>query len=121
MNATWCVRIERLETQLRVGVLAEETDPQPVWVSMTIRGEAAAAPASLDECIDYLPVCKWITQVWPSTQHTPLLETRINELASFVFEQDARIHEVQICIAKERVSRNAFAIGLERTVSRSAI
>lgn len=119
MTATWSVRIERLLTQLRVGVYPDERDAQPVWVTLRLRGLASACPASLDECIDYEPLCRWITQEWPGTPHTPLLETRINELATFVFELDERVQGVQIELAKQRMSVGAMSVGIERTLSRA--
>jgi hypothetical protein len=51
MNAHWSIRIERLLTQLRVGVHADELAPQPVWVTLVLRGFSPACPAMLDECI----------------------------------------------------------------------
>ena len=118
MNATWSVRIERLQAQLRVGVYPDESDPQPVWVTLRLRGLALACPATLDECIDYEPLCRWITEEWPRTPHTPLLETRINELATFVFNLDDRVQGVQIELAKQRMSAGATSIGIERILSR---
>jgi len=119
VNATWSVRIERLLTRLRVGVHSDERDPQPVWVTLRLRGLASACPATLDECIDYEPLCRWITQEWPGTPHTPLLETRINELAAFVFGLDGRVQGVQVELAKQRMSVGAMSVGIERTLSRA--
>jgi dihydroneopterin aldolase len=118
VTATWSVRIERLLTQLRVGVYPDESDPQPVWVTLRLRGLASACPATLDECIDYEPLCRWIAEEWPRTPHTPLLETRINELATFVFDLDDRVQGVQVELAKQRMSAGAMSIGIERTLSR---
>ncbi|WP_342132778.1 dihydroneopterin aldolase [Hydrogenophaga sp. OTU3427] len=119
MNATWTVRIERLETQLPVGIYAHEQDAQPVWVSLTATGEASAAPGSLDECFDYEPLCRWLTQVWPATPHTPLLETRVNQVMAFVFAADPRVHKVWVGLYKQRVSQQALAVGMERAASRT--
>lgn len=118
MNTTWSVRIDRLLTQLRVGVYPDELEPQPVWVTLRLRGVAAAEPAHLGECIDYEPLCRWITEAWPKTPHIPLLETRVNELLAFAFDFDARVQEVHVGLAKERMSRAAMSVGIERCVSR---
>lgn len=118
MNTTWSVRIERLRTDLRVGIYADELDPQPVWVTLRLRGMSAACPATLGECIDYEPLCRWITEEWPRTPHIPLLETRVNELIAFAFDFDARVQEVQVELAKQRMSRGAASVGIERSVSR---
>jgi dihydroneopterin aldolase len=119
VNATWSVKIERLRTQLRVGVDADEQlAPQPVWVTLHLRGMSAACPASLSECIDYAPLCRFITDEWPRTPHIALLETRVNELVAFAFQLDARVQEVRVELAKERLSRHAVSVGIERRVAR---
>ncbi len=119
MNTTWSVRIERLCTQLRVGIYADELEPQPVWVDLVLHGTAAACPAALGECLDYEPLCRWITEEWPGTPHIPLLETRVNELIAFAFDFDGRVQQVRAGLAKERVSGSAVSVGIERSVSRA--
>jgi hypothetical protein len=47
MDTIWTVKIERLETQLAVGIYDEELDAQPVWVSVTLTGLAPAVPAGI--------------------------------------------------------------------------
>lgn len=119
MNATWSVKIERLRTQLRVGVDADEQLlPQPVWVTLHLRGMSPACPADLSECIDYAPLCRFIAEEWPRTPHIPLLETRVNELVAVAFGLDARVQEVRVELAKERMSRQAVSVGIERRVAR---
>jgi len=119
VNATWSVRIERLHTQLRVGVYPDELLAQPVWVTMRLRGLGPACPATLTECIDYEPLCRWITEEWPRTPHTPLLETRVNELAAFAFDLDHRVQGVHVELAKQRMSMGAVSVGVERSLSRA--
>ncbi|MBT9552502.1 MAG: hypothetical protein IV088_16750 [Hydrogenophaga sp.] len=119
MNTRWTVRIERLETRLPVGIYAEERDQQPIWISLTASGLAPAAPDALDGCLDYEPLWRWLTQVWPNTPHTPLLETRINQVIGYVFGLDPRIDEVWVGLYKQRVSLGALAVGMERASTRT--
>lgn len=119
MNATWTVRIERLVTQLPVGIYEHERDAQPVWVSLTATGEASAAPGSLEQCFDYEPLCRWLTQEWPQSPHTPLLETRVNQVIEFVFDTDPRVQQVWVGLYKQRVSQQALAVGMERSSTRA--
>lgn len=119
MNATWTVKIERLETHLQVGIYAHERDAQPVWVSLTATGEASATPTALDDCFDYEPLCRWLTQEWPASPHTPLLETRVNQVIGFVFAADARVRHVWVGLYKQRVSEQALAVGIERACTRA--
>lgn len=130
MNTTWTVRIERLQTRLRVGIGADEHAPQPMTVTLRLRGVAPACPGGLSECIDYAPLCRWITEEWPHTPHVALLETRVNELLAFAFDLDARVQEVHAGLAKQRMGATArqregvpsndqaVSVGIERCVSR---
>lgn len=118
MNATWTIKIERMEIHLPVGIYDAELAPQPLWVSVTASGAANASPRSLDQCFDYEPLCHWLTQVWPHTPHTPLLETRVNQLLDFVFGLDARVQSVWTGLYKQRMCRNAVAVGIERCATR---
>ena len=117
-HATWSIKIERLQTHLAVGVYDDERDPQPVWVSVTMCGLAPAVPTGLDECLDYEPLCRWLASEWPRSPHTPLMETRLNEVFDFIFALDARVREATVGLYKQRVSRYAAAIGVERSTSR---
>lgn len=119
MNTTWTIKIERMEIHLAVGIYADELEPQPLWVSLTASGAASASPRSLDQCFDYEPLCHWLTHVWPGTPHTPLLETRINQLLAFVFGLDERVSNVWVGLYKHRLSRQAVAVGMERCMTRA--
>ncbi|HJV26958.1 MAG TPA: dihydroneopterin aldolase [Aromatoleum sp.] len=118
MNAIWNVKIDRLETLLAVGLYEDEREAQPVWVSVTLTGLAPAVPDDLDGCLDYEPLCRWLVTEWPRTRHTPLLETRVNEVFDFAFDLDPRVQEVSVGLYKQRVSRFATAVGIERTTNR---
>jgi 7,8-dihydroneopterin aldolase/epimerase/oxygenase len=119
VNTTWTVRIERMELSLPVGIEADELEPQTVWVSLAASGTASADPRSLDQCFDYAPLCHWITEAWPRTPHTALLETRINQLLDFLFGLDVRFETVWVGLYKQRVSRQAIAVGIERSMTRT--
>lgn len=118
MNTSWTVRVERLEVRLSVGIHADEVEPQPVWVSLTATGMAPVSPGSLDQCFDYEPLCRWLSDEWPRTPHTPLLEVRINQLLAFLFGMDARVQTAWVGLYKQRMSRNAVAVGIERQTTR---
>lgn len=105
MNTSWPVRVERLEIQLPVGIHADEVEPQPAWASLTATGMAPASPGSLGQCFDCEPLCRWLSDEWPRTPHTPLLEARINQLLAFLFGLDARVQTVWVGLYKQRMSR----------------
>lgn len=118
MNASWTVKVERLEIELPVGIHADEMAPQPVWVSLAATGQAPASPARIEQCFDYEPLCTWLAREWPRTPHTPLLETRINQLLAFVFALDERVQSVWVGLYKKRMSRGAVGVGIERQATR---
>lgn len=107
-----------MEIHLPVGIHADELEPQPVWVSLTATGMAPASPVSLDQCFDYEPLCHWLSREWPRTPHTPFLETRINQLLEFVFGLDVRVQSVWVGLYKQRMSRGAVGVGIERQATR---
>lgn len=113
------MRIERLALSLAVGIYEDEREPQPVWVSLLATARTPVYPQNIGDCVDYEPLLRWLTSTWPGTPHTPLLETRANELASFVFAWDHRVHRLTVGIYKQRMSQDATAVGIERTMNRA--
>ena len=118
MNATWTIKIRRMEILLRVGIYPHEQEPQAVWVSLSATGASPAEPSALAQCVDYEPLCTWMQTEWSQSQHTPLLETRLNELISFAFVMDDRIQQVCAGLYKQPAGINAVAVGVERLVNR---
>lgn len=118
MNGSWTVRIERMPLTLAVGVHHQERPPQPVQASLVIRGRAAAVPDGLADCLDYDPLLDWMRGEWAASPHTPLLETRINELLDFCFALDPRIDSVWVGLYKTALACGATAVGIERGVTR---
>ena len=118
MNTSWTIRVERLKIRLPVGIHGDELEPQPLWVSLAATGSAPASPQALEQCFDYEPLYRWLTHDWPSTPHTPLLETRINQLCAFLFGLDERLQTVSVGLYKQRMSRHAVAVGIERQATR---
>lgn len=118
MRTTWTVRVQSLATRLRVGIYQHEHEHQPIIVSLTMRGLAESMPTTIEQCFDYEPICRWITDEWPDTLHTPLLETRANELLEKVFNADQRIQDVWIGLYKTEAIAKAERVGVERDVSR---
>ena len=116
--STWTIEISDLETQSRLGIWPHELQPQPVRVSMTLRAIAAAFPTTIEECLDYEPLCKWICGAWSDQAHTPLLETRVRELTDFIFLYDSRIEWAAVKIVKVKAVPQAAAVGISVAMSR---
>lgn len=96
MNARWTIRVDRMPISPAVGVHPDEVEAQAMWVSVRASGDAAASPRTLAECIDYEPLCRWLTEVWPRSAHVHLLESRINELLDRVFGLDPAVEEAWV-------------------------
>lgn len=118
MRTTWTVRVQNLMTQLRVGVYHHEYEHQPIIACLTLRGLSESMPTTLEQCFDYEPICCWITNEWPKTDHTMLLEVRANELLEHIFNSDRRIQNVWIGLYKTEAIKQAERVGVERDMSR---
>lgn len=122
MNARvipWTIQIDEIETALRVGIWEHEHAPQPIRINITLRAMADAIPRSIDDCLNYEPICRWIVDTWPAQPHTQLLETKLRELMGFVFDFDARIEWVDIAISKPKAIAAARGVGIRMAIERS--
>lgn len=115
----WTIEVADIETQLRVGIWEHEREFQPIRISLTMRAIAPVLPNTIEDCLDYEPICRWITDAWPAQPHTQLLETKLRELMSFVFDFDSRIEWVDIAISKPKAILAARGVGIRMAISRS--
>ena len=114
----WSIEIEDIETLSRVGIWEHEKALQPLRITISMRGVAPAFPRTIDDCIDYEPVCRWIVEEWPDRPHTALLETRLREVIDFIFDIDRRIEWVSVEILKSHAIREARGVGVCVAMSR---
>jgi dihydroneopterin aldolase len=119
LRAKWTVRIEGLKTRLRVGAPNADPRTEPMSVSLEVNGLAPDAPQQLDDCFDYAPICEWVTREWPLSDAAPLLETRVNQLLTFLFECDRRVQDVWVGVYKTGQARGSARVGVERRASRT--
>lgn len=118
LRSKWIIRVEALRTSLRVGSHEYELEPQPILLSLRISGLAETSPRTLADCFDCEPICRWALEEWPLSPHTPLLETRFNELVERVFDADKRIRDVWFGLYKTQAFPNTEFVGLERELTR---
>lgn len=114
----WTIEINNLETRLRVGIWEHERAFQPVHIRLSLRAITAASPQSIEDCLDYQPICRWIVSDWPQQPHTPLLETKLRELMDFIFSYDARIEWADAAISKPQAIAEARGVGVRLALSR---
>lgn len=119
LRAKWTLRIEGLKTRLRVGASNDEPRPEAMSVSLEVNGLAPDTPQQLGDCFDYAPICEWVTREWPQSDAAPLLETRVNQLLTFLFECDRRVQDVWVGVYKTGQARGSARVGVERRASRT--
>ena len=112
----WTIRVEKLRTRLMLG---EGRQPQPVEVSLVIHGLFEAQPRGPSDAMDLQALCNWITGAWSSTDPTPVLSMRVNEVLAYVFAADARVQEVTASICCVRSRSSGAVVGVERQARRS--
>jgi dihydroneopterin aldolase len=116
---TWTIKIEDVGTWSRVGIWEHELELQPLRISLSVQAIAPAFPRRIEDCLDYQPICRWITDDWPRMPHTPLVETRLRELMDFVFHYDPRIEWVDASVLKPTAVAQAAGVGVRVAMSRS--
>ncbi|MCA9687996.1 MAG: dihydroneopterin aldolase [Myxococcales bacterium] len=99
------VTLHDVAVDIRVGASDRERHAdarQRVLVTVEMGRGGRHRHASLADCLDYARVFAWITDTWPQRPHTELLETLLEELVAFVFE-DARVEWCRVAIKKPHV------------------
>lgn len=97
-----CVSLNGLVLQLHIGIRDWERAPdrrQRVQVDVECYRKLRPRPESIEECMDYSRLHRYLTGDWPNRPHTDLLETLAHDLADFVFE-DETIEAVRVRLAK---------------------
>lgn len=118
IKSKWTMHIQSLRLGMRVGLHSHERGIQPMQLSLKVSGLADTHPSSIANCVDYDPLMKWLTHELPSMPHTELLETRINEIAQFIFSTDKRILGLWVGLYKEGAFPNVSLIGVEKEMTR---
>jgi 7,8-dihydroneopterin aldolase/epimerase/oxygenase len=114
----WTIEIANINTQLRVGIWDHEHEYQPIQINLSIRAIAPTFPNTIADCLNYQPICLWITDEWPKQPHTPLLETKLQELMSFIFDFDSRVEWADLAISKLTAIPAAYGVGVRMALSR---
>lgn len=115
---TWEITLDQVEVMARVGILPHEHEPQRLWVDVRMEVDYAATPTHISECTDYAVVYNHI-QAWADAPHTPLLETRVQELCSYILGVLPQVTAVTCRVSKPDIFSHAHAVGVSLTVSRA--
>ena len=109
----WRVNVKNLETIIRIGIHANEQQPQRVFVNAMIEGVYPAKPQSIADCFNYDHIHALVVQEWPKRQHVNLLETYVAELLEFIFRSDARVDFARASVCKPDIFPQAQSVGVE--------
>jgi 7,8-dihydroneopterin aldolase/epimerase/oxygenase len=94
----WTIEIRDLATRLRT----EEGGWQAVRIGLSICALTPAVPQSIEECLNYQPICQWMLDEWP-LRPPASLEARLLELAHFIFGYDARVERIEAAAGKDDI------------------
>ena len=115
------ISIHQLKTSSKVGIWEhEKKSTQPILVSIQIEGIASTFPSDITECIDYEPICNWLTKDFPKLPHTGLLETRLFQILKYIFNCDSRIDSVHIDLSKTSAFANLQSVGISKNLDRTS-
>ena len=114
----WTIEIKDIDTQLRVGIWEHEREHQPIRICISMRAIVPVFPQSIEDCLNYEPICRWIIDEWPKSPHTPLLETKLSELMRFIFDSDARLEWADVAISKPNAIADVRGVGIRMAISR---
>ena len=97
-----CVALNGLVLHLHIGIRDWERAPdrrQRVQVDVACYRKLRPRPDTVNNCIDYSRLHRYLSTDWPARPHTDLLETLAHDLVDFVL-QDATIDMVEVKLAK---------------------
>jgi dihydroneopterin aldolase len=93
----WTIEVRALATELR-----RDADPrcrQAACVDITIRALAPAFPQTIEDCINYQPICEHVLGRWSAAANALLPETAVRELMAFILGFDERIGQVDVALS----------------------
>jgi dihydroneopterin aldolase len=88
----WTVEVRALATELRAG------QRKAARVDVTVRALAPAFPQTIEDCIDYQPICEHILGAWSDAASGARPEQAVRALARFILGQDGRIGDVDVAL-----------------------
>lgn len=103
-----------VRVQIRVGAFAhEKMEPQTVEVDVELyRHYDAYDGEGLDDCLNYDPIYRYLTEDWPGRDHTDLLEAWAEDLIRHCLE-DGKVDACLVRIRKPDVYPGATVPEIE--------
>lgn len=115
----WTLRMDGLLTRLAIGTGRRPTQ-EPVEVGLQLQVLADVVPDAREQRVDLDAICDWITNAWPLSAPTALLEARTVELMDHVFRFDRRVQQVTVVLVR-RIGdlADGARIAIEREATRA--
>jgi dihydroneopterin aldolase len=91
----WTIEVRALATELRRGPWQRRA----ATVDITVHALAPAFPQTIDDCIDYQPICEHVLGAWSDGASGALPEQAVRDLIAFILDRDGRIDRVDVALA----------------------
>ena len=90
----WTIEVRALATNLRAGGRSRD-----VTVDIVIQALAPACPQTIEDCINYQPICEHVLGAWSDTASAAQPERALRDLIAFVLDFDGRIGQVDATLS----------------------
>lgn len=92
--------LKQVRVQIRLGAFPHErAEPQTVEVDVELaRRHDGYRGEGLEDCLNYDPVYRYLTEDWPARDHVDLIEAWAEDLARFCL----RDGKVEVCLVRLR-------------------
>ena len=110
------VALRDLEITMRVGIAEielKQLNPQRIIVNVELFAHKDKHDGTtIESCFNYHPIHEYIVNHWPNRSHTDLLETLVEELVNFCFE-DERVEACRVSLQKPEIYEDTAATMVE--------
>lgn len=112
----WTIEVRALATELRNGPWRR----QRASVDITVHALAPAFPQTIEDCIDYQPICEHVLGAWSDGASGALPEQAVRDLIAFILGRDERIGHVDVALSTGGVTVRVAQARAVREVRRVA-
>lgn len=116
-NQSWHIHVKGLEVNVPVGIYDHERTPQRIMVEALIEADYSVHPVAIEECLNYEHIYTRVKS-WEMRSHTPLLETYVTELLTYIFTMDTRVTKASVTLAKPDIFPEVQSVGVGATWTR---
>ncbi|SDC63588.1 hypothetical protein SAMN05428966_10215 [Massilia sp. PDC64] len=93
----WTIEVRALATELRNG--AGPRRRERATVDITVHALAPAFPQTIEDCIDYQPICEHVLGAWSDGASGARPEQAVRDLIAFILDRDGRVGQVDVALS----------------------